>query len=544
MNERTDGAGGVSARPTDMRAIWLSLAAFIAFTAAVATHHEMWRDEVRAFSVATRAASWSALASSLHQEGHPILWYAILRIGYELTHSHLVLPVASLAIAAVAAFLVLRFAPFPFWMRLLVVFGVFLGYEYSVVARNYGLGILLMLAACVAFPARRERPILLAIALALMANTSVHAAFASLIIAFVWLMDVFRPESRPTLLRSDSIFSFAIVFVGVAIALMTARASADMAFAFSLSKLEPRQLARVLVSDPGQSLSGVLRSGITAAGELPWSRIGLNPETVSRILTDIAILGVAWGLRKNKACLAGMVLAIFGFEIIFRLVYVGALRHEGFLAFLLISLTWIACTEHGTTAAPGERRAMALGLLPLLITQTLALPVVARRDMMHPESSSKAFGALIRQTPRYRDAIIVGEPDYMMEAMPYYAPNRVFMARQGEFHYRVFFDRGIRRKLDLNLGNLIGVADSLSCASGQPVLLAVGYLTLMYHSAGEAHPRYPGTVFRWNAAERARLFTRGKLVAAFAGATTDENYRVFEIAPATDSSCTLRHEHE
>jgi len=526
-----------------MRAVWLSLGAYLVLTTTIATRHEMWRDEVRAFSVATRAASWSALASSLHQEGHPILWYAILRIAYATTHSPLVLPAVSLAIGGAAAFLVLRFAPFPLWMRLLVVFGVFLGYEYSVVARNYGIGVLLMIAACIAFPARHERPIPLALALALMANTSVHAAFASLIIAFVWLMDVFRPASRPALLRSGSILSFAIVFVGVAIALMTARASADMAFAFSLSQLEPRQLARVLISDPGQSLrGGVLQSGITAAGELPWGRIGLNPETISRILTDVAVLGVAWGLRKNKACLAGMVLAIFGFEVIFRLIYAGALRHEGILTFLLVSLTWIACTEQATTAAPGERRAMALGLLPLLVTQTLALPVVARRDMMHPESSSKAFGALIRQTPRYRDAIVLGEPDYMMEAMPYYAPNQVFMPRQGEFHDRVHFDRGARRRLDLHLGDLVDIADSLSCTSGQPALLAIAYPKLLTDTTGEAHPAY-GTLFRWNAAERTTLFTRGKLVSSFAGATTGENYSVFEIAPVSDSTCAgRRHE--
>jgi hypothetical protein len=503
----------------------------------------MWRDEVRAFSVATRAASWSALASSLHQEGHPILWYAILRIAYAMTHSPLVLPVVSLAIGGIAAFLVLRFAPFPFWMRLLLVFGVFLGYEYSVVARNYGIGILLMIAACIAFPARQERPIPLSLALAFMANTSVHAAFASLIIAFVWLMDVFRPTSRPAVLRPVSLLSFAIVFAGIAIALMTAWASADMAFAFSFNKIGPRHLTRTLISDPGQSLSGVLQAGITAAGELPWGRTGLNPQTISRILTNVAILGVAWCLRKNKACLAGMVLAIFGFEVMFRLIYVGALRHEGMLTFLLVSLVWIDCTDRATSVAPGQRRTTALGLLPLLAMQTLALPVVARRDMLHPESSSKTFGALIQQTPRFRDAILLGEPDYMMETMPYYATNRVFMPRQGEFHYRVYFDRGKRRRLDLHLGTLVDVADSLSCTSGQTVLLAVGYPKLLTDSAGEAHPFYPGTLFRWNSAERTLLLARGMLVSSFTGATTDENYSVFEIAPLGDSSCAgRRHE--
>lgn len=98
----------------------------------------MWRDEVRAFSVATNAPSWLELFYSLHQEGHPIVWYAVLRLGYALTHSTLVLSIAALIVAWGAAFLMLRFAPFPFWIRLLAVFGAFLGYEMSVVSRNYG----------------------------------------------------------------------------------------------------------------------------------------------------------------------------------------------------------------------------------------------------------------------------------------------------------------------------------------------------------------------------------------------------------------------
>jgi hypothetical protein len=524
-----------------MLRVWLSFGAFVALTTTVATRHEMWRDEVRAYSVATRAPSWSALASSLHQEGHPILWYAILRVAYGITHSPLVLPVAALLIGAIAAFLILRFAPFPFWVRLLAVFGVFLGYEYSVVARNYGIGVVFMVLACIAFPSRHERPIPLAFALALLANTSVHAAFASLIIAAVWLMDLFDPTVRRSLLRPAAGAAFAIVLAGVVLALMTARASPDMAFAFSPSHLQPGQVARALISDPGRSLRGVMDSGITAAGELPWNRIGLDPATVSRVFADIAILSLGWALRKNKACLAGMLLAIAGFAVIFRLVYPGALRHEGIMTFLLISLAWIALSSRKATIA--DRRTVAFGLLPLLVTQTLALPLAVRRDFLHPASASKAFGALIRQTPRYRNAIVMGEPDYMMESVLYYAPNRVYMPRQGEYHHRVLFDQGARRRLDFHLGTLVTLADSLGCASGQPVLLAIAYPRLLTDTAGEAHPAYRGTLFRWNGAERARLFARGKLVAQFTGSITDESYSVFEIPPATGSECPGRIPH-
>jgi len=248
---------------------------------------------------------------------------------------------------------------------------------------------------------------------------------------------------------------FAIVVAGIGLALMTAQASPDMVFALSPSQLRLGQILRVLISDPGWTLNETMQSGVG------WglSRIGIGATSgvPSRALADLAILSVAWGLRKNKTCLAGMLLAIFGFEIIFRLVYPGVLRHEGILVFLLISLSWLACSRPSATEA--DRRAVSLGLLPLLIAQTLALPVVAGQDFTRPESSSKAFGALIRNNPAYRNSILMGEPDYMMESLLYYVPNPVYMPRQGEFQHRVYFDRGTRRRQRLQLGTLVGLAD-------------------------------------------------------------------------------------
>jgi hypothetical protein len=489
----------------------------------------MWRDEVRAFSVATRSASWADLVRSLHAEAHPILWYALLRVGYGVTHSMLVLPVTALVIAAIAAFVILRFAPFPVWIRLLCVFGVYLGHEYSVVSRNYGIGILLMLAVAVMFSGRHERPIRVGLALALLANTSVPAALASLVLSFVWVLDAFDPGLRDKLARPRSLAAIAIALCGAAIAWATASPSPDMVYAFSASQLHLAPILRAILIDPGASLSGNQLASITAAEQIPWSRMSLDPEVMTRLIADIAILSVAWSLRRNRACLAGLLLGIFGFEVLFRLVYAGSLRHEGILAFLMITLTWIAITEPETSGSPGRRRSMTLGLVPLLAVQTIALPIVARRELLFPTSSSKAFAQLIQATPRYKDAILMSEPDYLMETMPYYVANRVFMPRQREFNFRVYFDRGARRSMHFGLGTLVDIANSVSCATGKPVLLAIGYLSIAAADSGSMPLAYGGAAFRWNADERRKLFSRGMLIHSFVAATSDEKYHVFEI---------------
>ena len=498
----------------------------------------MWRDEVRAFSVAIQSRSWLDLLGNIHQDGHPILWYAILRLGYALTHSTLVLPLASLVIAWAAAFLILRFAPFPVWMRLLTIFGAFLGHEFSVVSRNYGIGVLLMVLACILFPARAERPVRLGVVLALLANTSVHGALAALLLAFVWAgTDVLNPASRAVLARPASLLALATVVAGAAFGLWSAHVPADMTYAVSLTQLPPDALGMIPL-DPGAGLMGSQLANIAAAGELPWARGGIDPSVASRVIVDVALLGIVWSLWRNPVCLAAALLGILAFELIFRLVYTGSLRHEGILAFILISLVWIAIEK--SRAGQPVRRAMAMGLVPLLFFQSAALPVLARRVLMYPTSSSKAFAELIDRTPAWRNAILAGEPDYIMEPMPYYVANGVFMPRQRGFDYRVYFDRGTRRELDLSLGELIDIADSLGCATRQPVLLAIGYPKVLTDSAGEEHPAYTGTVFRWEPAERTRLFTEGKLVGSFTQSIGDENYSIFEFVPHAAATCGAR----
>lgn len=222
---------------------------------------------------------------------------------------------------------------------------------------------------------------------------------------------------------------------------------------------------------------------------------------------------------------------------LFRLVYSGSLRHEGFLAFLMISLVWIAAASARRKAIPHARSpVIALGLIPLLVTQAAALPVVARRHLLHPASSSRSFATLIDSTPRFRGAILAGEPDYLMEPMPHYLENLIFMPRQREFSPRVNFDLE-RRKHDLSLGDLLGIADSVGCASGRSILLALAWKAVLTDTAGEAQGAGYGAVFRWNAEERSRLFRRGRRVATFDQATSDEKYTVFEIPPGDSLQC-------
>ena len=525
----TGVAGTESPRRLEGPVFWLALLLFVGLTAFLATHHEMWRDEVRAFSVAIRATSIPALFDALRVEGHPVLWYLVLAAGHSIFQSPLVLPIAAIVISTVAAAIVLRFAPFPLGVRLLIVFGAFMIVEETVMARNYGIGILFLVAACAAFPARVARPLPVAIFLALMANTSVHAALASLIIGFVWLFDLSDREGRNTLLSPVGIAAFVIVAGGVWFAFWTARPAADMSYAFSLGTMDPGRTVRAIFSDPGFGLAGYRGANVAAAAELPWERFGFHPDIGSRWLVNACMAAIAWGLWKHKRFLAAFIIATAGFQVVFRTIYTGGLRHEGVLFFLFVALGWLAIARGGFTRESIRR--VSLGFLPLIAVQAAAMPFMARRVIQHPESSSKAYAAAIAANPRYRDAILASDPDYMMEALPYYVPNAVYMPRQREFHHRVYFSAQGRRQLDLSLTDLVGIADSVAAAKCRTVLLAVGYPSFADSASGAEPLGYKPAVFRWDPPSKSALLSRGAPVLAFRGALSDENYSVFEIRP-------------
>jgi hypothetical protein len=330
------------------------------------------------------------------------------------------------------------------------------------------------------------------------------------------------------------VLAIAIALAGVALGFMTASPTPDMAWARPLGSYNVQKILATIVMDPGAGLMGVHDANIAAAGELPWRVAGLDSYAASRILVDLSLAWLAWSLRRHLRALAGVLLAVIGFEILFRNVYSGGLRHEGLILFLIVSICWITVIRLRERDPLASSRGIALGLLPLMALQTIALPSVVWRDFRYRESNSKAYGDFIIAHREYSDAILMSEPDYMMEAMPYYVNNPVYMPRQNELAHRVYFDKGQKRQSSMTLGQLVDRADSVSCVTRRTVLLAIGYRMFPFRRAGIAFPAYRGTVFTWTEAERKRLFDmqpQGKEIATFPYAVSDEIYRVYRVPP-------------
>jgi hypothetical protein len=148
---------------------WLSVVSFLAWT------HLVWRDEVRALSLALQGDNVIAMLKGLHGEGHPANWYLLLRATHVFVPRPEVLLLVSVLVAAVALLVLVLRAPFSLPFLALILIARFSIYEYSVMARNYGISMLLLFLFAALYERHRDRDCLLGVLLFLLANCNVHS---------------------------------------------------------------------------------------------------------------------------------------------------------------------------------------------------------------------------------------------------------------------------------------------------------------------------------------------------------------------------------
>ena len=167
--------------------IWIGYAGLIFYTI---LHHEPWFDKAQAWLIA-RDCSFSQLFSEvLRYEGHPALWYLILKIAITCGLPYEALGLLGGAIATVGIGVFLAKSPLPKLLTALFPFTFFLAYQYAVVARSYVLMPLFLFAVAILARRKWERPIRWVVPLMFLANVSVHAFLVACGILFVHVLEL------------------------------------------------------------------------------------------------------------------------------------------------------------------------------------------------------------------------------------------------------------------------------------------------------------------------------------------------------------------
>jgi len=111
---------------------------------------------------------------------------------------------------------------------------------------------------------------------------------------------------------------------------------------------------------------------------------------------------------------------------------------------------------------------MFMALLALQVVNGLH-EVVSTAFHIAPESRSRDLGLLVARSPELRDAIVIADPDYLVEPLSYYVPNRSYLMRERRFGNIVVFTR--KAILRLTLDDILTDARNLRTETGKAVVI-------------------------------------------------------------------------
>lgn len=166
--------------------IFLSISIFIIYL------HVFTRDEQRAWYI---VSAWSTsfkefLAKMRDSEGTPYLWNTILYfVTHYITDNIEFMKVIHLSISTVTVFLFLKYAPFNKIVKTLFVFGYFPFYEYSIISRNYAIGIIFMVIFLVLYKDKYKNIITISIVLFMMGQGNMFSFIISVVLFLMLAME-------------------------------------------------------------------------------------------------------------------------------------------------------------------------------------------------------------------------------------------------------------------------------------------------------------------------------------------------------------------
>jgi len=156
----------------------------------------MWRDEYQAWMVAADAHSLPQLFQNLKYEGNPPLWHLFLYVISSLTANPFWMQFIHILISASFIFLFNRFAPFPLIQKILFTFGYFTFFEYNLISRSYGLGLLLIIIFCILYQQRQKNILFIALVLFLLANDTIFGVILTVSFSGILIFESLFPDKK------------------------------------------------------------------------------------------------------------------------------------------------------------------------------------------------------------------------------------------------------------------------------------------------------------------------------------------------------------
>lgn len=363
----------------------------------------MWRDELNAFAITWDSPTLSSLFHHLHYEAHPWLWYVILWVLSRFTVSITAFKLLQGVIGTAILLLIALRSPFRTGEKALILASYFVSFEYTVLARMYGVVLLLLLLYCWQRVNRPNNPIGSAVLLGLIASTDSIGILLSLALLLEYAAAVyFQRDTRFSISRRAGALAVGVYCAITAFAVWSMRTAPDISW---------RTTGRIF-RDAG-SLSHLFDSFASYTIFAFWSvkspRSGffwdpsVQRPALSFVLILIILAALYFAVRPQPNLLLLVFSAVAAGTLFGHLIYMGSVRHFGMVFMAFLAAIWIWRRSY-----PAQRlRASAYFLLAV---SALSGVVAAVGQWRHPFSNAEATANWIRAN-HLQTMPLVGEID-------------------------------------------------------------------------------------------------------------------------------------
>jgi hypothetical protein len=354
-------------------------------------HHELWLDEAHHWLLARDSDSVSELIENTKIEGHPLLWSFILYGISRFTTDPFWMQFVHILISSSAVFLFLKKAPFDWLFKLLFIFGYFMLFEYNLISRNYGLGILFLFLACTFFQNREQKFSLLCLWLALATNS--HLLFS--VPAFALFLTLLMEQTQNRQLFKKQYWGGYLIF-GLGLLLVYIQIHATNS-GWLLDPINKLPFQERIVGGVAAFFKGLITIPDFRTMHFWNSNLIVN---LSRPIAGILALGIyllpLLLFFKNRKTLFFVYTALIGAQIFFFVTQRTATRFHGVTYIIIIMALWI---EHYYVSEDYKYKAFLnpqkLALLrkpiiySILIIQFCSGIYAYAMDYVYPFSSAK-----------------------------------------------------------------------------------------------------------------------------------------------------------
>ena len=446
---------------------------YLAFLIWMHLHHEMWRDEIHAWTLSRLVHSfWELVTGDRIYAGHPPLWYWYLRVWTWFVQSAWGIQAATAAAATAAAVVLLRFAPFPRYLKVMLLFSYYFAHEYAVMSRNYILGWLLLCLFCAFYHPIRIRYFAMAVVLALMSLTSIYGLIMCIALLGFFILDQFRmtntrtgaQPAEYTFVTSPRLFAaVAVVTVVMMFCVLTIEPPDPNPFspAFNLGALTPSEWPTMMF----RVTSGFLpwrkftMADFWGGAFTYWEPSSIWPKYVGSALLLLATLALYPSWRLMLAYV-GAAATMMAFQ---QARFDGAPRHWGHYFMLFLAGCWLVRLQF-----PKRSHWFSTVLIVgLLVLQAKAFVTATYFDTKDVFSGGRDTADFIRREG-LQDLPFVSGPDYTAATVAGYLRRPFYAAETGEYDENVVFHN---RRHPFSPHELMNLAVRVLHEKNSPVLL-------------------------------------------------------------------------